>query len=99
MSAVIKRVRERFPRIPTLLPRVPKGPIISIVAPQPYDPELAAIDEGGLIESRRRLGLGYGAPPVVPYAQKMMGLGIRKKVLETFPMLNKFPMVKRALEA
>lgn len=95
--SMIEKVRERFKYIPTLFPRVPKGPIISVVWPQAYDPELLAIDEGGLIENRRRLGSGFGVPPVVPYGQKM-GLGLRRKVLDTFPKLREFPMIRKVLE-
>lgn len=98
--SMIKRVREKFQRIPEMFPRIPKGPIISVVGlgAQRYDPELAAIEPGALGVSRRRLGLGYGAPPVVPYGQRL-NLGLRRKLLTTFPMLNQFPMVKKVLEA
>ena len=97
---MIERARKRFRRIPELFPRIPKGPIISVVGlgGQRYDPELAAIDPGSLELSRRRLGLGYGAPPVVPYGQRI-NLGLRRKLLETFPALSSFPMIKKALEA
>lgn len=96
--SMIERVRRRFPGIPKLIPRIPSGPIVTALGSQRYDPELVAIDPGALGVSRRRLSLGYGAPPVVPYGQ-IKGLGLRRKLLQTFPMLNNFPMVKRVLEA
>jgi len=84
--SLIERVRERVP-------------IISVTAlgAQRYDPELLAIEPGALEVSRRRLRLGYGAPPVVPYGQKI-GLELRRRALETFPMLRNFPLVRRFLE-
>lgn len=98
--SMIERLRRRFPRIPEMFPRLPKGPIISVIGlgSQRYDPELAVIDPGSLELSRRRLSLGYGAPPVVPYGQRI-DRGLRRRVLQTFPALNQFPMVKRMLEA
>ena len=97
---MIERLRGRLPRLPEMFPRFPKGPIISVVGlgAQRYDPELATIDPGSLEVSRRRLGLGYGAPPVVPYGQRM-NFGVRRKILEVFPTLNNFPMIVRILGA
>lgn len=60
---------------------------------QAYDPELAAIEPGASLITRRRLASGYGAPPVIPYGQT-----VRKRLLTTFPALNSFPRVKKLLE-
>lgn len=85
--SVMNRIRSRLSIAPTL--------------GQPYDPELAAIDANAMDYSKRRLGLGFGAPPVVPYGQRlgMMGAQRRMRLLSTFPALNNFPMIKRLLEA
>lgn len=69
---------------------------------QRYDPELAVIDPGAMEVSRERLRLGYGAPSVVPYGQRLgrrlMGTNRRRMLLQAFPALNNFPMIKRVLE-
>lgn len=61
-----------------------------------YDPELAAGDPAGIDYARKRLRLGYGTPPISP---QVLGVNLRAKVLETFPMLRQFPMITRLLGA
>lgn len=99
--SLVQNVRNRFTNIQQ---RGIRKPMISTSAlgSQPYDPELGAIDPLGLVESRRRLGLGFGAPPVHPYGQRarmLSGLGLRLKLLQTFPVLGTFPNLKKMLEA
>jgi len=87
--SLVERIRERAREIMPLS--------VTALGAQRYDPELLAIDPGSVEVSRRRLRLGYGTPPVVPYAQRV-DLGLRRRVLETFPALGRFPMVRRILE-
>lgn len=60
---------------------------------QAYDPEILAIETGANTITQRRLGAGYGAPPMVPYGQT-----VRKRLLDTFPKLRTFPRVVKFLE-
>jgi len=64
---------------------------IAGMSPQ-YDPDLAAIDETGVQVANARLRLGFGAPPVVPYGQTLpnFGLGLRDKLIQMFPILQKW---------
>lgn len=65
---------------------------------QIYDPDVAALDEASAAVSRARLARGFGAPPIVPYGQKLLsiipnlGLGLRgqssSRVLDNFPNLK-----------
>lgn len=61
-----------------------------------YDPELSAGDRLGIDYARRRLASGFGTPPVSP---QVLGINVRARILETFPMLRDFPMIRRVLEA
>ena len=65
------------------------GPQLYIegLAPQPYDPEMAALDSGAHDISRERLQRGFGAPPIEPYAQIAM--------VDRIPIVRDMPVVKQ----
>ena len=67
------------------------------VNPQRYDPDLIVLDPGADLVSRDRLQRGYGAPPVVAYAQGLIPNfgGTFRDTLEQFiPMLKNLPRLK-----
>lgn len=63
---------------------------------QEYDPDLVAVDRAAVQVARDRLGRGFGAPPVVPYAQGLGGglltnlpnFGVRDRLTTMFPKLK-----------
>jgi len=72
---------------------------ISGIDHQSYDPELLAIEPGANVITQRRLGAGFGAPPVVPYGQRRAyGQSMKRQLLARFPNLRNFPTIKKILE-
>jgi hypothetical protein len=63
---------------------------------QEYDPDLVAVDKDAVRVARDRLARGFGAPPIVPYAQGLGGglltnlpnFGIRDRLTTMFPKLK-----------
>ena len=101
--SLVNKVKSRVARLRVTRPRLSgqgiSGQTASVtgLGTQSYDPELAAIDNLDLGVARWRLGKGFGAPVVEPYAGQMVNLGLRKKLLATFPKLAQFPMVRKVL--
>lgn len=56
---------------------------------QSYDPDVAALDTAAAAMSRGRLRSGFGAPPVVPYAQRMGSGAILRTI---FPNMFRQPV-------
>ena len=79
MSNRLKILEERFPNLH-----------IANLRGQSYDPDVVAIDPAGVQVANARLRLGYGAPPIVPYAQTLPNFGFRNKLVTMFPILKKW---------
>jgi hypothetical protein len=69
---------------------------ITGLAGQEYDPDLVAVDRAAVQVAKGRLARGFGAPPIVPYAQGLGGglltnlpnFGIRDRLTTMFPKLK-----------
>lgn len=73
-----RTLEERFPNLH-----------IAGMSPQ-YDPDVTAIDDTGVQVANARLRLGFGAPPIVPYGQTLPNFGLRDKLIQMFPILQKW---------
>ena len=70
------------------------------LAGQEYDPDLVAVDNAAVQVARGRLSRGFGAPPVVPYAQGLGGGDLltkfRDRLTTMFPKLKDWMPASRA---